>query len=643
MNPFLVAGAAVDLLLLLILIATGTPAPQAQVLSYFAGACGYFLLNREAHRFVKVDGAAARITRTIEILITLIVGLALRGGIYVSMLHFTELPAPLLGFLPPLVAAATAHFGLQLLGERDDDGSVFPFTRRGLFWLPLILVSLRFFYLGLMELLPEEAYYWQYSTHLDYGYLDHPPMVSWLIALGETLVGHSAFSLRIFGFLCWLGSAWFVHRLSSEMAGERAAATTLVLFSMLPYFFLDGFFMSPDAPLLLCWCGLLYFLYRALIIEDRRAWIGVGVFTGLGMLSKYTISLVGAGAFLYLLTGRERRRWLVRFEPYLAALLALIIFSPVIYWNYVHEWASFTFQSSRRMNAEIRFSLHELLLNGVYLVTPVGVAATGLIWSGILKGRLPEGALVSDEARDRIRWFVLCCSIVPIGVFALYSLRHSPKINWIGPGFVVLMPLLGAWSIGTRLSSGQVELPRLARWWRPTAMVLLGFYSLLLQYPAIGLPMIGYPNLRRFVGWPSLAEESVSHADRMTREDGRPPVIVGMDKHLIASELAFYSRYFVSGAPYRVAGRNLFDQPALMYVWWSPPEQYAGQNLLMVGKWKKEVTDDIVGGYFDRLSPIEEIVTRANGQIVATHFVRRGYGFRPKSGGQKGAAEDSDD
>ena len=46
--------------------------------------------------------------------------------------------------------------------------------------------ALRLVYSGQVELLPEETYYWNYARHLDIGYLDHPPMVAWLIGAGTS-------------------------------------------------------------------------------------------------------------------------------------------------------------------------------------------------------------------------------------------------------------------------------------------------------------------------------------------------------------------------------------------------------------------------------------------------------------------------
>jgi dolichol-phosphate mannosyltransferase len=61
--------------------------------------------------------------------------------------------------------------------------------------------ALRLVYQGSVELLPEEAYYWNYSRHLDIGYLDHPPMVAWLIRAGTAVFGQSQFGVRA-GALC---------------------------------------------------------------------------------------------------------------------------------------------------------------------------------------------------------------------------------------------------------------------------------------------------------------------------------------------------------------------------------------------------------------------------------------------------------
>ena len=50
---------------------------------------------------------------------------------------------------------------------------------------------LRLVYAGSVEMMPEETYYWNYSRHLSFGYLDHPPMVAWLIRAATAVFGQN--------------------------------------------------------------------------------------------------------------------------------------------------------------------------------------------------------------------------------------------------------------------------------------------------------------------------------------------------------------------------------------------------------------------------------------------------------------------
>ena len=85
---------------------------------------------------------------------------------------------------------------------------------------------------------------------------------------------------------------------------------------------------------------------------------------------KYTIALLGLPGLALMVIVPEWRKWLRHPSPYIAAFLALLVFSPVLYWNYFHEWASFVFQGPRRFNSTVTFSLHEYLLDMICLVTP---------------------------------------------------------------------------------------------------------------------------------------------------------------------------------------------------------------------------------------------------------------------------------
>jgi hypothetical protein len=135
-----------------------------------------------------------------------------------------------------------------------------------------------------------------------------------------------------------------------DAAGPAVALRTALLASALPFFFLVGWLMTPDAPLAAAWAAALYYLQRALIDGRSRAWIGAGVAIGVGMLSKYSMILVPAAAFAFVLLDVRSRRVLVSPWAWAGVAVALTVFAPVIVWNVQHDWASFTFQGARRLD-----------------------------------------------------------------------------------------------------------------------------------------------------------------------------------------------------------------------------------------------------------------------------------------------------
>ena len=166
---------------------------------------------------------------------------------------------------------------------------------RGTLILIAGLLLLQFVALAGPDLFPEEAYYWLYARHLDLGYLDHPPIVAWLINLGTMVFGHGEFGVRFFAFVCHLVTCFFVFQLTALWFDRRAAWTAVAMLQVVPFFFMTGFIITPDAPLTACWAGALYFLARVFFQENGRAWLGVGICLGLGMLSKYTDRAARAG------------------------------------------------------------------------------------------------------------------------------------------------------------------------------------------------------------------------------------------------------------------------------------------------------------------------------------------------------------
>src|SRR5207253_680122 len=134
---------------------------------------------------------------------------------------------------------------------------------------------------------------------------------------------------------------------------------------------------------------------------------------GLGMDSKYTIALAALSAVAFAIFDKPSRRWLLHPASLAAALLSVLLFSPVIIWNARNGWASFVFQGPRRWGASRIFSTHTLLLSIFLLLTPVGVIAAFFAlrrWPGKTGDETPDDA---ESQRRRLR-FVQIFTLLPL-------------------------------------------------------------------------------------------------------------------------------------------------------------------------------------------------------------------------------------
>lgn len=305
----------------------------------------------------------------------------------------------------------------------------------------------------------DESYMVTAGRTLSLGYFDHPPASWWLSWGASHLFGTEApivvrlpfiLLFALSQFLIWRigcvacqragGSATISERANGvSVLGQRAGYWAAVALNLSPVFGVTtASWVLPDGPLDAALLGAALCLLYALPASDRRAagwWAAAGVCAGLALFSKYSAVLTIGGAFLYLAVDPTHRRWLARPHPYAAAVLAVLVFSPVPIWNAMHGWASFAFQGDRAMGFRFRPLMPLQTLGGEALfVLP-------WIW-------LPMMILLVRGFRHQAAWShrLLCClAVPPIATFALISAWSSQRIlyHWAAPGYLMLFPLLG--------------------------------------------------------------------------------------------------------------------------------------------------------------------------------------------------------
>lgn len=208
-----------------------------------------------------------------------------------------------------------------------------------------------------MDLANDEAYYWYFSQHLDWGYYDHPPLVAVLVWLTAWLPG--TFGVRLATTLLqplYLLLFWCLLRPSTPRRRD-ALVYVLLCFSQ-PLLQLYGFLALPDAPLLM---STVLFLWAYKRLCYRQSFLNaslLGVSVALLGYSKYHGVLVVAAVFLS--NPHLLRRW----HLYYAGALGLLLMAPHFWWQYAHDWVSFRYHLLDR-NADsyrINFTLEYLAI-----------------------------------------------------------------------------------------------------------------------------------------------------------------------------------------------------------------------------------------------------------------------------------------
>ncbi len=623
---------AADLIVSFSLFSAGS----SVALSHFSGFIVAVLLLLLLH-LSGFDKPAASISgnsgfqKTLSILIYSLVQLAIRAGSIASLVHF-GLPDTAALVLGILAATLIGSYSSSLLLSRPTGSS--NWLTLGI-TLAVCVFALRLVFLGGMEVIPQEAYYWNYAQHLSPGYLDHPPLVATTIFSGEFLFGHNAFGTRIGAFVYGLLFIFIFYRYARLQVDQTCAMFATSFALLLPYFFMGtGFLMAPDSPLTLAWVMALYFFYRALVHNEARAWYGVGLAMGLGMLSKYSIVLLAPAALLFILLDAQARKYLLRKEPYIAVLIATVVFSPVIYWNATNDWASFAFHASGRFEKVPHFFLGMMLTNILAMVTPLPLLALPYLFS---KKTVREESAIQSPFTPRVRLFIGSFLLVPMSVFAWNALENEPRYNWTGPLWITLLPMLAWLTVNASNLRWRWIGLLLKKFTVPLLFILLGTYALLLHFISIGLPGTPFPgSMARLLGWPEVSRNMLSIQQQLPANDARI-VIAGMDKYFIASKLSYYGteEFLGDGNKLLVTGNHLVGDNSLMFAYWNPAEEFQGDTIIMLSRSESDLGNHRLQPYFESLAPeVKTFPVYKNDfglpdKTIRNYYYRVGFGYKP--------------
>ena len=284
----------------------------------------------------------------------------------------------------------------------------------------LLILATRLAAAALIPLTEDEAYYRLWARAPAFGYVDHPPMIAWWTAFGMWIGGDTPFGVRLLPSIASFLTSLAVFDIARSSGARRDTATwAAVLFNATLLLAFGGFLAVPDAPAALFWSLALCCILRA---EARRSlgwWAGAGLSAGLATISKYSALFLGPGVLLWLFSSRERRTSLATAGPWLALLLAALVFASNIAWNAMHGWLTFEKQFGRVAPRGLTWHfLPELLLGQALLLNPI---VTGFLLSGRWR-------------RAGARIGLLVATTAPFAAYLLiHSLHDRVQAHWPAP------------------------------------------------------------------------------------------------------------------------------------------------------------------------------------------------------------------
>lgn len=495
----------------------------------------------------------------------------------------------------------------------------------------LALTLFRYYYLltGPIGLSPDETHYWEWSRRLDLSYYSKGPVIAYLIAFSTWLAGDTVFGVRLFAPIFLALSTYFVYRLAIELFNDpkKACAAALVL-QIAPLFAIYGLAMTIDSPFLFFWTLSLYLFWKAVSSSSMNGepstvnsvyWLLLGLAVGLGLLTKYTMVFFYLSAFLFIVFAKEQRFWLGKKEPYIAFILSLLVFSPVIIWNINHDWVTLRHTAGQaHISDGFRISLKyffNFLGSQIALMTPLlfFVVIYGAIKAFLSrpsrKGTWSQWDFTSSLVSRYLFWFW-----APVlGFFILKSFQGKVQGNWAIPAYVTAIIASSDYFLKQDVIKKGTKIVL------AIAMLLAFSLSLAGHYPGIYSSYFKKDPTSRFRGWNELGIKVQDVYNEMVLSENRV-VFIFSKRYQISSELAFY----MPNKPYTYCinqGRRMNQ-----YDIWGGLNNFVGKDAIFVRIDDRKFPRELISA-FDSCEK-EIFSVKEKGVIFRKFSIFRCYGFK---------------
>jgi len=185
----------------------------------------------------------------------------------------------------------------------------------------------------------DELYFVSAGRRLDWGYPDQPLLTPLLARLADIVAPHSLVVLRLSSLLAVCAFVVLSAAFARLLAGGRSAQVLAAVTVAASVFTVTvGHRLSTATFDTLAWTAILLVIGHALADDRPRLWLLAGAVAGVGLNNKHAVLFLLLGVLVGVAVVQETRAQLRTPYPWLAGLLALLLWLPNLVWQAAEGW-----------------------------------------------------------------------------------------------------------------------------------------------------------------------------------------------------------------------------------------------------------------------------------------------------------------
>ena len=275
-----------------------------------------------------------------------------------------------------------------------------------------------------------EALAW--GSNLDWGFNKHPPMSAFLVEIFYQIFGSQDWAYYLLSQICVIISFFAVFKLAEEIFENK-------IFCLLSVLLLEGIyfynFTTPEFNVNVClmpfWSLTALYLWKGFKENKIIDWFLVGLFSGLGFLSKYLFIYLGLGIDIFLIYMIYKKK--IDFKCLVSLIPFLIVLLPHLIWLTENNYITITYGLDRTGTGHQNF-LDHIIHPLTFLGKQIGILILFFLMFLFLNSKLKT----KFNFKDNKLLFLLAINIVPIALVFLTSMIMGVKIRtmWMTPFYL---------------------------------------------------------------------------------------------------------------------------------------------------------------------------------------------------------------